>query len=168
MKADRFLIFILAGIGLLATLAVAIYFFRQGSQGFTSDATPQGVVQNYLVAVGQENYDLAYQYLAQIPEKPSRQQFQQYFLNFNQSMADTSVQVGETNVTGSQASVALVFLRADSGAFGSVSRQPQAASLVLEDGAWKISQFPYPFWDYSWGQALPAVKPPPPAVPAYP
>lgn len=168
MKADRFLTFILAGIVLLAAFAVAIYFIQQGSQVIASDTTPQGVVQNYLIAVGQDNYDLAYQYLAQIPNRPSQQQFQQYFFNFKQTMADTSIQVGEVTVAGSQASVTLVFLRADSGIFGSVSRQPQMASLVLQDGVWKISQFPFPFWDFAWGQAAATEKPPPEAIPANP
>ncbi len=167
MKADRFLIIILAGIGILAALAVALFFIRQQNQIYTGDDTPQGVIQNYLVAVGYENYDRAYQYLAQIPNKPNYEQFRQNFLTFKQSAANLSVQVGEATLAGDQANVEVVFLYAGSGPFREVSRQPMSASLARQEGAWKITQFQFPFWDYAWGQAAPTEKPPP-AVPAPP
>ncbi len=167
MKSDRFLVLILIGIVLLAGLAVVVFFIRQGSLTYTSDATPRGVVQNYLVAVSQDNYDLAYQYLAHGPNMPAPDRFQQYLMNFNTNASDISVQIGDTNLFENQASVGLIFIQPGSGPFGATYRQTQLASLELQNGAWKITQMPYPFWDYAWSQAAPAAKPPltTPAIP---
>jgi len=167
MKSDRFLIFILAGIGILAALAVVIYFNRLGNQAYSSENTPQGVVQNYIIAVSKENSDLAYQYLAQTPTKPTQERFQQYFLNFRTSISEISVQIGETTLAGDQASVALIFIQPDSSPFGTSYRQEQTASLIRVNGVWKITQMPFPFWDYGWSQNVPAGKPPQ-TIPVYP
>lgn len=159
MKSDRFLTSILVGIAVLAVLAVVLFFVRQGGQAYTGDNSPQGVVQDYLLAVSQDNFDLAYQSLAQMSPMPTLAQFQQYFLNSRQSTAGVSVQVGETSVAGDQASVMMVFIQPDSSPFGTASHLQQMASLTRQNGAWKITQMPYPFWDYSWAQPIPAGKP---------
>ncbi len=172
MKPDRFLAAILIGIALLGILAVVFYFVRQGGGAYSNDTSPQGVVQNYLLALNRNDFSRAYQYLAQRSQMPSQTQFQQYFLSFYTNLSDFSVQVGATYISGDQASVVLVLIQTGSSPFGSSSRLQQPASLVRQEGEWKILQMPYPFWDYSWGQEVPAGKPPPqqtvPVVPATP
>ena len=168
MKSDRFLTSILIGIAVLAVLAVVFFFVRQGGQTYTGDTSPQGVVQNYLLAVSQDNFDLAYQGLAQMSPMPTLAQFQQYFLNSRQSIPNISVQIGETSLAGDQASVMMVFIQPDSSPFGTASRMPQTASLVRENGAWKITQMPYPYWDFNWIQANPTADPARPVTPPTP
>jgi len=168
MKSDRFLTSILIGIAALAVLAVVFFFARQGGQAYTSDTSPQGVVQNYLLAVNQDNFDLAYQSLAQMSPMPTLAQFQQYFLNSRQSIANISIQIGETGLAGDQASVMMVFIQPDSSPFGTASHFQQTASLVRENGTWKITQMPYPYWDFNWIQANPTEKPVRPLTPPTP
>ena len=68
-------------------------------------------------------------------------------------------------IAGDQASVMMVFIQPDSSPFGTASRMPQTASLVRENGAWKITQMPYPYWDFNWIQANPTADPARPVTP---
>ena len=66
MKQDRFLIAILAGIGLLVVAAFVLFFVRQSNLNYVSDDTPEGVVQNFVLALHKGDYEKAYAYLAKI------------------------------------------------------------------------------------------------------
>ena len=51
MKQDKFLTGILIGIGVLILLALGLFFTRQDKREYVADATPDGVVHNYVLAV---------------------------------------------------------------------------------------------------------------------
>jgi hypothetical protein len=159
MRQDRFLIAILAGIGVLVVLSVALFIARRGTLAYGPEDTPEGVTRNFIVAVKKGDYDRAYAYLGEIENKPDSFAFRQTYQQFQASeVASTGVEVGQTNMEGEKAYVQMSMLRGGGGLFNEVYRDQQSAELVLESGAWKIKAMPYPFWNYSWTET---VKPDP-------
>lgn len=154
MGRDRFLTGILIGIAALVVLALVLFFVRQGQTGYTDDSTPAGVVQNYVLAIQQGDYEHAHGYLAEHSGKPSLLKFREPFQSYmGQAVRDVAVEIGETTLDegGQTATVQMVFLRGSGGdIFGSTTREFQSAALVRQGSAWKIRSIPYPFWDYSW------------------
>jgi len=63
MRGDRFLWGILLGVIVLVVVAFAIVM-RQPEPGYVSDETPEGVVQNYLLAIQREDFERAWGYLS--------------------------------------------------------------------------------------------------------
>jgi hypothetical protein len=152
MKLDRFLTSILAGIGVLVVVALVFFFVRQNGQVYTADDTPTGVVHNYMLALSRSDFERAYGYLVQSDPKPTLDQFRQSYLSSRQNIADVSVQLGEAVVNGDSATVLLYLINSSGNPFNSSSRSQQNATLARQGGAWKITEMPYPFWDYSWYQ----------------
>lgn len=161
MKPDRFLMGILAGIGLLVALALTLFFLRRDSQAYGPADTPPGVVHNYILAVSRGDYERAYRYLAEVENKPTYDNFLQTFLTHRVDPANTAVQIGETQYTSKvSALVDLVLIHAGSGPFNESYRETNQASLVLDTttGEWKIQLMPYPYWAFDWyaPQSVPA------------
>jgi hypothetical protein len=178
IRQDRFLLGILAGIVILVVLSLVIFFARQGSVGYGPEDTPQGVIQNYIIAIGKGDYERAFRYVAGPPSPagPGLQQVLPDFNNFKQfffsgitsQLANTGVQVGESRINGDIAVVDVTILQTSGDPFRSIMRQTQQAQLIIKNGTWKINQGPYPFWSYDWsgpqGKTIPAV--PVPAIAA--
>lgn len=167
MQRDRFLWGILAGIGVLVVAALILFFIRQGKVGYVEAGTPEGVLQNYMLAIQRQEYERAYEYLADYPEKPDQLAFQQAFLGYqHDQVSATSVEINDT-VIDEPAQTALVQVALVHGSgdiFGDTYRDQQTATLVLQSGSWKIYQAPYPYWGGNWAipglpKALPSSSP---------
>ena len=162
MRQDRFLIGILAGIGVLVVLSLAIYFVRRGGLTYGPEDTPEGVVHNYVVALQRRDYDRAYTYLANFTNKPDMPRFRLPFTNYqDRDISLTGIELASSSIAadGQSALVYLVVLHGGNGPFNRGYRENNTASLVLENGAWKIESMVYPFWSYDWSQPAPAEKP---------
>jgi hypothetical protein len=155
MKIDRFLAAILAGIGLLAVLALVLFFTRQNQLGYGSEDTPEGVVHNYTVALHNKDFDRAYGYLAEDTYKPSREIFQQVLLANQSGLNGASLQVEQTTLQGDQAFLSINVMHVSSNLFGDVYREPQSGLLVHQSGAWKLKSLPYPYFNWDWYQQQP-------------
>jgi hypothetical protein len=159
MLQDRFLRGILIGIAVLAVLATALFFLRQSRQEYSEEDTPQGVVQNYVLALQKGDYQRAYGYLS-ANGQPEFSKFRLDLLNQRSQFADAAVEVLSVQVMGKDANVSLSILRNNGGLFGDLSREAQSAALIQENAKWKIAQMPYPFWSFDWYQ-LPLQSPAP-------
>lgn len=156
MKQDRFLTGILIGIGVLVVIALAVFFTRKDTQTYISEATPEGVVHNYVLAVLNKDYEKAYGYLADLKDKPTYEEFRRPFLNGYVNPDTTAVDVGVSEISGDEASVEISQIYNSGDPFSSGYRDTQRAILVKQNGAWKLSNMPaYNFWDYSWYQEVP-------------
>jgi len=156
MKQDRFLTGILIGIGLLVVVALAVFFTRKDTQTYVSDETPEGVVHNYVVAVLNKDYEKAYSYLADLENKPTYEEFHDSFLKGMVNPNSSGVDIGQSDITGDDATVEVTLVYNPSDPFSTGYRDTQRAILVKQNGAWKISSMPqYNFWDYNWYQELP-------------
>ena len=159
MKQDRFLIGILIGIAVLIVIALAVFFTRKDDLNYVSDATPEGVVQNYVVALHKHDFDKAYTYLADLPNRPTPELFRQAFLNHNIDPTNVGLEIGKSEISGETASVSLGIIYSPNDPFSSGYRNTDYAQLVRQKGAWKIKLLPSNFWAYDWYQpnTVPAV-----------
>lgn len=156
MKQDRFLTGILIGIAVLIVIALTVFFSRKdGNLNYIADDTPEGVVQNYVVALHKRDFDKAYGYLADLQNKPSQEQFHQSFLNHSVDPANAGVEIGKTEIVGNSASVGLGVVYGQSDPFSNGYRNTDYAQLVRQKDTWKIKQMPYSFWAYDWYQPTP-------------
>lgn len=152
MKQDKFLTGILVGIGVLIALALVLFFARQGTKEYTADSTPAGVAHNYVLAVLNKDYEKAYGYLAESKDKPTYEEFRQSFLKGYINVDNASVEIGDVEIVGDEAYVELRIYYAYSDPFSSGYSNTEKATLVKQNGAWKLSVMPYSFWDYNWYQ----------------
>jgi hypothetical protein len=155
MKQDRFLIGILIGIAVLIVVALTVFFSRKDNLNYVADDIPEGVVQNYVVALHKRDFDKAYGYLAELENKPTLEQFHQSFLNHNIDPANAGAEIGKAEIVGNSASVSLGVIYGQSDPFSSGYRNADYAQLVRQNGVWKIKQMPYQFWAYDWYQPTP-------------
>ena len=150
MKQDRFLIGILIGIGVLILSALILFYSRQSQMQYSSGDIPAAVVKNYLLALNKKDYARAYGYLKSGEGKPTADEFAKVFLSSAGELRNMDVQILETSLAGSSASVDLVLNNVNSGRTYRIYQQEESAQLVLENGAWKIETMPYPYWSYDW------------------
>jgi hypothetical protein len=155
MKQDRFLIGILIGIAVLIILALVVFFTRQDNLVYLADETPEGVVQNYVVALHRRDFEKAYSYLADLPQKPTPEQFHQSFLNHSVDPANAGLEVGKAEISGESASVSLGVIYNPGDPFSSGYRNVDYAQLVRQNGQWKLKQMPFNFWASDWYQPTP-------------
>lgn len=153
MKQDRFLTGILIGIAVLVVVALTVFFIRKDSQSYVSEATPEGVVHNYVLAVLNGDYEKAYGYLADLEDKPTYEEFRDAFIKGMVNPNNSAVDIGESEVNNDTASVEVSMIYNPSDPFSTGYRDVQRAILVRQEGLWKLSSMPgYYFWEYSWYQ----------------
>jgi len=157
MKQDRFLTGILLGIAVLIIIALAVFFTRKDSLVYVDESTPEGVVQNYIVALHKRDYDKAYGYLADLKDKPTLVQFKESFFNNYISPANVGVEVQAVEkISDELVAVRLMMIYNQRDPFSSGYRNEDVARLVRQNGAWKIEQMPIGnFWGYDWYQPTP-------------
>jgi hypothetical protein len=156
MKQDRFLTGILLGIAVLIIVALAVFFTRKDELVYVDESTPQGVVQNYVVAVQKRDYEKAYTYLADLENKPTYQQFREAFFNYMISPSGAGVEILQTETSDDLATVGVSIIYNQRDPFSGSSRYVDTARLVRQGGQWKIKQMPYSLWAYDWYQPTPA------------
>jgi hypothetical protein len=153
MKQDRFLTGILIGIAVLVVMALAVFFIRKDSQSYVSEGTPEGVVHNYVLAVLNGDYQKAYNYLADLEDKPTYEEFRDAFIKGIVNPNNSAVDIGEAEINNDTASVEVAMIYNPRDPFSTGYRDTQRAILVKQDGEWKLSSMPgYYFWEYSWYQ----------------
>lgn len=151
MKQDKFLWGIIAGIVIVAILAIALYFARRNAAaGLPDTTTPEGVVSAYVLAVQQQDWERAYAFLADAPNRPDPARFRRVGIEELSNQRNAGVDIEGSRVTGDQAEVDLAVVNVSGGLFADVYRNPGVALLERQDGAWKIREMPYPFWSYNW------------------
>lgn len=151
MKQDRFLLGILIGIGVVAALAVALFFIRKGDVSYGSEDTPEGVVRNYILALQNQDFERAYQYLSEGEDKPDLLTFQTNLLASGGEIERVALEIGSGNESGNRAVIGLTVIHPGNGLFGDEWRETQSALLIqTPEGEWKIASMPYPLWFYSW------------------
>jgi len=161
MKHDRFLLGILVFIALLVAAALTLFFTRQDMQTYGAEDTPEGVIRNYVLALQNRDFERAYGYLADKDNKPTLDTFRQAFLNRQLDISNAAIQIGSVEMIGSdQAMVEVTIVYASSDPFSTGWSSNETALLVEQDGAWRISSMPYPYWGWDWYQPTAApVKP---------
>ena len=152
MKQDRFLTGILIGIGVLILLALVLFFSRKDTKDYMVVKSPEASVFNYVLAINNKDYKMAYTYLADKKNKPSYDKFRQSFFNGNANPNNVGVDVGEAQVNGDEAFVDITLVYSSSDPFSGSYNNTDRAQLVNQNGEWKLIYMPYNFWSYDWYQ----------------
>ena len=156
MKQDRFLLGILIFIGLLIVAALTLFFVRQDTQTYGAEDTPEGVIRNYALALQNRDFQRAYGYLAEKENKPTFDYFRQAFLSRQLDLSGTALQVGAVEyMDNGEALVTVIVIHASSGPFSERWDSTETATLVKQDGKWRITYLPYPYWGWDWYQPTP-------------
>lgn len=163
IRQDRFLLLILGGILVVVALALGVFFARQGGPVYGPEDTPQGVLQNYIIALSRGELERAFQYVAgppgtqvadgdKFPGLPDWPGFRQFFLTeVSGQLANTGLQIGQVVFQEADTiTLSVTVLHTSGTLFDSVGREIQQVQLVRQEGAWKITRAPYPFWSYAW------------------
>lgn len=157
MKQDRFLMGILIFIALLVVVALALFIVRDKQPSYGAEDTPQGVLFNYVVALQVHDYQRAYGYLAEQDGKPSYNAFHQAFLARQLDPSTSALQIGNVQMLDNgDAWVNVTIQNAGNGLFNNGWSNTDKGTLVEQNGAWKITYLPNPFWGWDWYQPTPA------------
>lgn len=162
MRDDRFLTGILIGIAAIVVLSLVLFFTRPQQDANPYPAgSPQAVVHEYTAAVTERDYSRAYALLADAPGKPTEDLFSRFMLEQESSLARTGLEIGEARVDGDTAVLPLTLVRSNGGLFNDLYRETQSGQLVRQNGEWKVSVLPYPYFSWDWYQAVLEKKPGP-------
>lgn len=162
MKQDRFLLGILIFIGLLVVAAVALFFVRNQSPTYGPENTPQGVLYNYAVAIQLNDYARAYGYLAEKNNKPTYDNFRQAFLTRQLDTSTSALQIGDAQMlqNDGEAWVNVTVQYAGNDVFNGGYSTTDKGTLIQQNGVWKITYLPNPYWGWDWYTPTPVlVKP---------
>jgi len=156
-RHDKFFIIIIIGVVLLVIVALVV-MLTSGASDYKDDSTPEGVAQNYLLAIQKQEYNRAYSYLSRtIPNFPGTlEKFKSDLGDWDYSVrrrrelvfsVDSIEQMGsdwEVTVTGIRSS-------GDSLLGGDQSFNKFTVTLVKENELWKIKDCSnYLFFDFWW------------------
>lgn len=150
MKQDRFLIGILAAIGVLVIASVAVFLVRGNDQTYLPEDTPEGVVHNFVLAIQQRDVERVYNYLADKDYKPTYDDVRQALLIEQIGNANNGVQIVGSEISGDEAVVEVNIIFAGGGPFQETYSNSGTAILTRQNGAWKIESMSYPFWSWNW------------------
>lgn len=161
MKQDRFLTAILIGIAILVVAALALYFMRRQEAVYQPEDSPASVLHNFVLALHNGEYEKAHSYLAETGFKPSLTAFRQPFISRQLDIQANSLQIGETDLHGEEAIVAVTIVHASKNPFNNVYHTLETVTLVQQGGQWRITALPYPYWYWEWGEQprLPVIEP---------
>jgi hypothetical protein len=161
MKQDRFLMGILIFIVALVIAAVVLFFVRNEKPAYGAEDKPEGVLFNYAVALQLHDYERAYGYLADKDDKPTYNTFHQAFLTRQLDTGTSALQIGNVQILeDGEAWVEVTIQYAGNGLFDNGSASTDKGTLLRQNGTWKITFLPYPYWGWDWYQPTPVpVKP---------
>jgi hypothetical protein len=150
MKNDRFLLGILIGIILIVLLSIGIVIFNPQGSNYLPENSPEAVVNNYLTAWAQEDFDKVAGYLMEAENKPEFHKIIQTAYETKYATDTTSVRIDKSILRDHEATVILTMISHPGDPFSTTSQTSGLVALIKENDAWKIKQFPYPFWGWDW------------------
>ncbi len=138
-KPDRILVVILAAVGVLVILALAVVFSR-GAPELRDESTPEGVVQRYTAAVIDSDYSAAQAYATERLTGNCESDGYGYG-----DTGELRVTLTSTTVRDTSATVRVTLVTSyPGGIFGDSEYQEQAEfDLVLFGEQWMIDRAPY-------------------------
>jgi hypothetical protein len=158
-NTDKFLIGIVIGVILLVVVAFGIAFTRP-EPTYQPEDTPEGVVNNYLLALRQEEYDRAYGYLS--PDLHGYPKSLEKFIEdihdasywFQLDEETVSLDVSKVDVRGATADITVQETRFYQGGLFDSGEYKDTFELKLKQDTssqeWKIIDGGYSYWAPCW------------------
>lgn len=151
MQKSRLGNLIVSIVAILLLSALVLMYINQNKAEYLPDTTPQNVVHNYVLSLNQENYERAYNYL-------SSEHTQITLTDFEQALSERKSEIKNSNITisrildGDDAIVLQLNIRKnyESSLLTDPDLYNEFGQLVKENGEWKISSMPEPYWPEEW------------------
>jgi hypothetical protein len=153
-SSRRWLIIFAIVIGILVIATISLVLLTKGNEvALLPEDTPQGIVQRYLIAVQEKDFQKAYSYLSFDPSE----KIQTYddWLRMVIGEPQMSIQpawkatLGKTTQNGDYAIVEVTIDTGTGGPFEGLSRSHQIIfQLSKIDGKWLITSPTYIYWIY--------------------
>jgi len=154
-SSDKVLIGIVVGIVLLIVVALVVTMNRPEA-GFVADDNPEGVVNNYLFALREEDYERAYSYLS-----PNVYHYPRSVSDFRLAVKnnsyrfrtgyDVEISIEDSTISGKRATVTVQESRFYGGDLFSSGQSVYSFDMELElyGNDWKIIESYY-YFAYCW------------------
>jgi hypothetical protein len=141
-QTDKFLFAIVAGIVILVVAAFAFVLLSPEPQ-YRTDDTPEAAVQNYLLALQQEEYERALDEISlDVPHRPLDGSGMEWDISQNswqfERYGDPSLVISRSRISGDHATVTLAETRSYGIFPGDVSSQDVVMRLKQDDSGWKL------------------------------
>jgi len=157
-NTDKFLIGIIVGIVVLIVVAFVLTMV-QPEPAYQAEDTPEGVTHNYLLALQNQDYDRAYEYLSpSLPNYPKDldafiRDVERYDYQFRTNGGST-LSVQSSDIRGDRATVKVLESRFyGRGLFDSSQEFNNFnMNLKLENGDWKLISSDFYFY-WCWGDS---------------
>lgn len=150
MNQDRGLLVIVGVIGVLIALSITLFFVRGTEPEFRTEDTPEGILHNFVLSLHFEDYERAYNYLSDQDGKPNYVEFKQNFIGSSFDINNTGLQIGSSDIDDGEAIIQATVIHRDSDPFAGSWDETGSAWLIMENGGWKITYLPYPYWGWEW------------------
>jgi len=153
-SSRRWLLIFAVVIGILVIAAVSLVLFTKGNKvTLLSEDSPQGVVQRYLIAIQEKDYQQAFGFLSFNPMDKIMTYNDWVMMISTPQPSSQSVwkaTLGKVTVNGNDATVEVTIdIARPGGLFGnSQTSQLIIFQLVKTTNVWKITSPTYVFWIY--------------------
>ena len=143
-RSTRWLLGVMAGVLGLIVLALVVALTAGGETDLDAD-TPGGTVQTYLRAVAESDADAAWALFGS--ELQDRCSLASVRDALRYGPRDFRAQLGEVIERAETTDVSVsITERYGGGLFGNESTFEQVFPLTQEDGAWRLTEAPWPLW----------------------
>lgn len=151
--ADRFLIAILVGLGILLVVALlSVLLLRQPGAVLPADS-PEGIVQRFYLALEERDYHRAYDLLGgQAAAQLTRDEFVRYNADRQPYEGPQRVRIDDQRISGDFATVTVTVTHYTANAqpfsAGSEYSETETFSLHHDADGWRIGDLPYRYRPY--------------------
>ena len=153
-SSNRWLIAFVAGVAVLVVATIVLVLSGKPGATLLPANTPEGIVQRFLIAVQETNYEKAYTYLSLTDDKGGKITYDQWLATkpypYGSSPSSWKATLGQTTVTGERANVEVnVDVFRPSGPFGNAVQTQQVLFQLTRSGeTWLITSPPYLYFIY--------------------
>ncbi len=153
-SSNRWLIAFVAGIVILVVATIALVLSTRPGVSLLPENTPQGVVQRFLLAIQDNDYEKAYRYLSLTDDKGAKISYDQWLTSkpypSGSSPSSWKATLGKTMATGERATVEVTIdVFRPSGPFENAVRSQQVFFQLTRTGeSWLITSPPNLYWIY--------------------
>lgn len=153
MQTSRLANIIVSVFAIIILIFLVMLFINQNQAKYIPEDQPNGIINNYILSLVKSDYKKAYSYLADVPNKPGFTKFQDDISQSKRLINNANVTIGEVIQEGQTATVQLnIRQNYERNLLTNPDLYNKFAQLIMENGSWKITSMPEPYWSEEWNK----------------
>ena len=153
MQSSRLANVIVSIVAIVILTFLVMLFINQNQAEYLPEDQPNRIVNNYILSLVKSDYKKAYAYLADAAEKPNFTVFQSGISQNKRKINNANVTIGEVVQEGQTVTVQInIRQNYEKSLLTDPDLYNEYAQLLLENGNWKITSMPEPFWLEEWNK----------------